>query len=160
MWRAPLRITIAPAPPERTLVLESPGLHMPATLTLPLANDFPVPAPFTAAFSLDTPPEFKVSPGEGGVLPSCTQADVLRGTGSAGRGAAPLTLTFTPREYGQVYQGRLVVDTAMAQWAFRVEGRVREPAVPKGATTVDDHLGTKGRALLQAAHTATARMRM
>ena len=155
-WKAPLRVTIAPAPTQQTLVLESPALHTPVTLTLALANDYPTPAHFTAAFSLDTPPEFRVAP-SAGVLPSSTAADAVRGTGSSTPVAARLAVTFTPREYGQVYLGRLVVDSAVAQWAYRVEGRVRAPVVPAGAVRVQDHLSSREQAALTAAHTATRR---
>ena len=106
VWRAPLRVTIAPAPPsEQVLVLESPALGVPVSASVALANDFPAPAPFTAAFSLDTPPEFAVAPAAG-VLPSATAAAAARGTGSAAPTAARITVTFTPRQYGVPYSGR------------------------------------------------------
>ena len=117
-------------------------------------------AAFTAAFSLDTPPEFSVSP-SAGVLPSSTSAAAVRGTGSSSSSAATaaaLVVSFVPREYGMVYHGRLVVDTAVAQWAWRVEGRVREPQVPSGtAARVQSHLEARESAALAAAHTATRR---
>ena len=158
VWRAPLRVTIAPAPPsEQVLVLESPALGVPVSASVALANDFPAPAPFTAAFSLDTPPEFAVAPAAG-VLPSATAAAAARGTGSAAPTAARITVTFTPRQYGVPYSGRLVVDTAGAQWAYRVEGRVAEARAPSGvAPRVADQLSRQEAAALAAAHTATRR---
>jgi hypothetical protein len=165
-WRFPARLSFSPPAPEGTLSIAAPALHTTASATVALANHAPARARFAASLSRDTPAAFRVAGAPTGALPASTAAAILKGTGLAGeRGAptvAPLTVDFTPTEYGVGYGGRLVVDTADAQWVWRLAGEVREAAPPDPAgvvSNVDDHLGAAGVRALNAAHTATARRR-
>jgi hypothetical protein len=160
-WRFPARVAFAPPAPEGTLLLEAPALRAAAAATVQLANHAPARARFVASLSRDTPAAFRVAGQPAGVLPASTAAAILKGTGLAGeRGAtaAPITVEFTPSEYGTAYGGRLVVDTRDAQWVWRLQGAVREAHAPQGVvSSIDDHLSADARRALNAAHTATAR---
>jgi len=154
VWRAPLRVTVAPVEAVgEPVIIESPALETTTIHTIQLANCVPRSSIFSAALSLDSHTEFKVLT-PSGTLPSSSLGMLVRGTGQGGPSVmttAPIQISFTPREYGVSYKARLVVDTAENQWAFNLLGRVKDPSVPRGQTGIDDHLGAHSKALLAAA---------
>lgn len=121
---------------EGELVLEA---HMGCTAELPLwlYAPGPLPTPFTAELSPDTPLALDITPSSG-LLPPAPPDDA-RGARGAGKSNAdgtdgtaapcasivppPLRVTFTCREMGRVVRGRLLVTTPDRQYTYLLLGR-------------------------------------
>ncbi|CAE7235217.1 CFAP47, partial [Symbiodinium sp. KB8] len=121
--------------PDDTITIEA-GLGKLGAVSFALTNQLPEPAPFRARLTLDSSPEFSVSPASG----------ELAGQGSQG---TVFTVTFAPTEYGKPCRARLVVDTPDMQWSYEVVGQPPEYVAPRAARgRVDTQLrGTAASAL-------------
>jgi hypothetical protein len=160
-WRFPLRLSVAPAPPDGVINVTS-RLNVPTSTVFGQRNGVPRASAFTARFTLDSPGEFTVSPARG-VLPSTTAALYAVGTGgeaeAAAAAAVPITITFTPREYGVKYAGALIVETDEMLWRYEVVGSLPKYAPPtaKDVRGVDDRLEADVRQALEASRDVAAR---
>ena len=98
-WRYLMRVTATEADPDDTISIEA-TLHRTSSVSFGITNSFPNYAPFKATFSMETPPEFVVSPTEGTLPPV---------------GSAPFmfVVSFTPREYGKASVGKLLIEVCV-----------------------------------------------
>lgn len=116
-------------------------------LASPMAN----PAKFTAAFTADSPLEFSVTPATG-YLPA---AGVHEGTGEPTSTA--FAVSFTPKEYGAMAVGRLVVQTAEVEWVFEVRGARPQYVPPLRPAKVDTTLSLDLREHMRERHSLSTK---
>lgn len=105
------------------IVIES-ALYKTSSISFKLTNSEESPATFRAYFSEDTPHEFVVKPTQGTL------------DGASGSGT-PFFLSFTPNEYGKVYNGKLIIETSEMQWTYEVRGTYPQYVPPKKEAKVD-----------------------
>ena len=159
-WRFPVKISVAEAPPDGEIHVSSP-LNQPSTVTFNQKNGVPRASNFKAYFTLVSPSEFRVSPATG-VLPSSTAALYAIGTGQEAEANAhavvPITITFTPREYGHEYVGTLLVESDEMLWKYTVKGTLPRyvPPATAGMKGIDNILDPKAMAALKASRDIAA----
>lgn len=155
-WRFPLRLSVPSAAPDDVIRIEAP-MGESRTVRFELANAFPVPAPFVAAFTLDSAGEFRVTPSQG-VLPPSNASLYARGTGMSRAVATTFSIDFTAREYGKTYQGKLLIETDDMLWVFNVVGTLPSYRAPEGSPSkIEDRLDPRVSAVMRAAHSAARR---
>jgi hypothetical protein len=159
-WRFPVKISVGEAPPDGEIHVSSP-LNQASTVTFNQKNGVPRASNFRAYFTLVSPSEFRVSPSSG-VLPSSTAALYAIGTGQEAEANAhavvPITITFTPREYGHEYIGTLLVESDEMLWKYTVKGTLPRyvPPATAGMKGIDNILDPKAMAALKASRDVAA----
>jgi hypothetical protein len=159
-WRFPIKISVTEAPPDGEIHVSSP-LNQASTVTFHQKNGVPRASNFKAYFTLVSPSEFRVSPATG-VLPSSTAALYAIGTGQEAEANAhavvPITITFTPREYGHEYIGTLLVESDEMLWKYIIKGTLPRyvPPATAGMKGIDNILDPKAMAALKASRDIAA----
>ena len=132
-WRFPARFFASPADVDDTICVEAP-LSQTASVTFKITNLFDEEAEYTAAFTVNSPPEFKVSPSKGTLGPFQSEG-------------TSLTVSFTCREYSAKPKvGQLVIQTEDIQWVYEIHGSHPHYTKPdKGnlLPTLDNRLSPK-----------------
>ena len=97
-----------------------------------------------------------------GILPSSTAALYAIGTGQEAEANAhavvPITITFTPREYGHEYIGTLLVESDEMLWKYTIKGTLPRyvPPATAGMKGIDNILDPKAMAALKASRDVAA----
>ncbi|CAE7919874.1 CFAP47 [Symbiodinium sp. KB8] len=128
-WRFPVLLVATDAEPDDVITIES-SLNRTASVSFQLSNQFLDYADFKAYFTLESAPEFQVHPSEGTLPPY----------GSPG---AEFTVSFTPREYGKLLSGKLIIETADMQWSYVIKGTHPEYRAPLGQSKVDNKIDVR-----------------
>ena len=130
--------------PDDFIVIEA-ALNKMASIAFALNNQLPSATPFRAYFTLDSSPEFGVSPSSGELPPP-------------GQPGAQFTVTFAPTEYGKPCRGRLVVDTPDMQWTYELAGQPPAYIAPRALhSKVDTQLKGSAASALHASLTSRGR---
>lgn len=168
-WRFRMKLSFPPPPVDGVVRVEA-AIGSQGTALVRLANAFPTPAPFTARLSLESPSEFRVSPssgvmppsmGSGGSKPANTAAVsqgqvVLEESPTAH--TSEIAVSFTPREHGKHYKGRLIIETESYTWVYILHGSPPSYTAPVPAgIQVDDKMDPRVMATMRAAHEAGRR---
>lgn len=96
-WRYDLLFDVVEPLVDDVITIEAP-MNQTASVTFNITNQYPEPAKYEAYFSPDTPIEFSVNPIKGELKPY----------GSEG---TPITVSFSPKEYGNMLLGKLIITT-------------------------------------------------
>lgn len=99
-WRFDIRIKASDPEPDDIITVEA-AINRTASVSFELTNQFPTYAPYRAYFTMDSAPDFSVHPEEG-VLPP------------AGGQGSSFVIGFTPREYGKMLFGKLIVEVRVS----------------------------------------------
>lgn len=141
-WLYELVHNAAAPEPDDTLVLRA-AIGRTATLQLALNNQLHVYTPFRAWLTVDSAPEFNVTPMSGMLAPVTEEGSVF-------------TVSYRPKEYGRPAKGVLVVETADMQWSYALVGKPPRWDPPRAmGSRLDNRLPTD----VQAARVAAARGR-
>jgi len=127
-WLFDLELVATQADIDDVIRIEG-RLNSTASVAFRMCNQFDQAAPFKAFFALDSAPEFTVQPTQG----------TLQAYGSEGTN---FVVSYTPKTYGKIYSGRLVIETSEMQWTYQVQGehpRYEAPGKDKGGR-VDTHI--------------------
>ena len=102
VWKFPLSLEASPPDVDDLIVISSP-LHKTSSVSFKLTNRYKQFAKYLAAFTPNSDQEFTVSPKSGSLEPF-------------GREGTQFVISFTPLEYGQIKQGKLVIETDEMYW--------------------------------------------
>ncbi|EKX37711.1 hypothetical protein GUITHDRAFT_116187 [Guillardia theta CCMP2712] len=116
-WLYDLDVVAEQAEVDDEIMMEG-SLNRVNTVSFKMTNQFDEPASFHAFFSLDSSPEFQVSPSQGMLSPY----------GSEG---TTFLLSFSPKTYGRSYRALLIIETDEMQWTYRVVGEPPKYRPPK-----------------------------
>jgi len=122
-WPFEIRLDATEPDCDDAITVEAP-LKQTGAVTFKLVNRSESYAPFQAFFSSDSALTLAVTPPSGLLAP-------------ASKGGTPLTVSYSPKEYGARARGRLVVLTEETQWSFDVFGTKPRDRVPTGKSTID-----------------------
>jgi len=125
-WKFPLAIE-ATEPEVDDLIRIEAIINTTASVAFSITNQFPVSAKFTASFTPESPLEFKIHPKNGILEPST----------SVSADGTQFVVSFTPREYGKMLMGKLVIQTDDVQWTYEVRGTHPRYVAPRGASNLD-----------------------
>ena len=122
-WRFDMELVASSPDVDDTIRIEG-NVNVSSSVSFRLTNQFDSPAAFQAYFSLESPPEFTVTPESG----------MLEPYGSEGTN---FVVSFTPKIYGKFYQGKIIVETEEMQWTYEVHGNLPRYEPPRGSGKVD-----------------------
>ncbi|KAA0151378.1 hypothetical protein FNF29_04577 [Cafeteria roenbergensis] len=126
-WRWETHLEADEPDADDTIAIQA-ELGQRTSVAIALCNSQDSFAPFKAGFSLDSAAEFTVSPPEGMLPPQGAEGETI-------------VVTFSPKEFGKVCHGRLVVETADDQWVYDVVGTQPRYAKPsEAASRIDTKL--------------------
>lgn len=137
-WKFPLRVE-ATAPQVDDVIMIEASINTTSSIAFTMTNQFERPDDFTAYLSPESPVEFKVYPKKG----------VLEPLGSENE--TRFLISFTPKEYGKMLVGKLVIETADVQWTYELRGSHPRYSAPQVNSTLDTMLSPSVRSRLQQA---------
>ncbi|ETO28692.1 hypothetical protein RFI_08439 [Reticulomyxa filosa] len=129
-WLLGVRIEALEPVVDDVIRIESP-LNQSSSIGFQLLNLFNCEAPFTAFFTPDSPDEFRIYPSKG-VLQAATND---QGT--------TFIISFTPHQYGAPLVGKLLIQTQVMQWGYKVIGthpKYKPPLSSVMHTKIDSHI--------------------
>lgn len=122
-WRYDLEL-LASQPDVDDVIKIQGTINRTTSISFRLTNQFDKEAPYQAYFSVESPPEFSVTPTVG----------LLDAYGSEGTN---FVISFTPKVYGKLYQAKLIVETEEMQWSYQVLAHLPRYDPPHAAGKVD-----------------------
>ena len=149
-WRFEVQLEASEPELDGIISIEALVAHT-ETAYFKLASPSAKPCKFTAAFTADSPLEFSIAPATG-VMPA---AGVDPSTGEP-RSTA-FAVSFTPKEYGAMAVGRVVIQTAEVEWLFEVRGARPQYVPPVRGPKVDTTLSLDLREHMAARHLMSTR---
>ena len=131
--------------PMSNIVIHS-LLNKTGTEKVRITDKLEMTVPYHAYFVHGSATEFSVTP-EHGFMGPLDPSD--------GKDELPMTVSFSPKMYGKIFKGLLVVDTLEAQFIFEVEGKTPDynpPLVEDGSSTqrLDNVLSSEDRSRMRA----------
>lgn len=107
---------------DDVITIEAP-IHRTASVSFELNNITASSSTFRAFFTSQSAPQFEVYPKNGVLEPP-------------GGDSTKFVVSFSPKEYGKVLIGKLVIQTKEMQWSYEIRGRPPRYRKPKGKSRV------------------------
>jgi len=122
-WRYDMELVASQPDVDDVIKIEG-TMDRTTSISFRLTNQFDKQAPYQAYFSVESPPEFTVTPSVG----------MLDAYGSEGTN---FVVSFSPKVYGKLYQAKLIVETEEMQWSYQVLADLPRYEPPRAAGKVD-----------------------
>eukprot|EP00940_MAST-03C_sp_MAST-3C-sp2_P001239 g1239.t1 len=116
-WRIKMELEALEPEVDDVIVIES-EINCTASVTFGMNNIESTSTPFKAYFTPESPLEFSIYPEQG----------VLEGLGTA---PTDFTVSLSPKEYGRILVGKLVIQTEKMMWSYEVRGKPPRYSKPK-----------------------------
>ena len=117
-WQFRLELSVEIGKIQNSIRIES-LLNKTGTAKIEIPVAFRQPTPFHAYFAAGSASEFSVSPEHGVIEPTLLEVTEV-----------PVEITFSPKMYGKILKGLLVIDTIDSQFLFEVSGKTPEYVPP------------------------------
>jgi hypothetical protein len=131
-WRFKLLMDVLEPEVDDVIIIQA-TLGSTSSVSFDLANIDGEQANFKAFMTPDSPFELQVHPNEG----------VLEPYGSTGTN---FVVSFTPKDYGKILVGKLVIQTSEMMWSYEIRGThpgYEKPPSPKGSLKMAGVLGAE-----------------